>query len=162
MAPKLTPDNITLPEQYNLDITRHEMDANIFPLPQSAGEFKNFGSGKKYIPVPALPSPFLNDRYITDIGSGSQFVKFYKDLTYQPSAVALAKEGRFNQGPIEPIPLNSKGSVQVMKSRIATEMIQRSMSKGMHEDQEIIALGTGSATPSNWRGGNISPFCAHR
>lgn len=153
MAPKLTPDNLTLPEQYDGDVGRHKVDRNIFPLPHSAGGFKDVGSRSLYVPAPAPPSPLSNERYITDIGAGSQFIKFYKDLTYQTSDVALAGDDKFGLTPFETMPSNAWEAFEEVKGVIAAETLNRSVSNGTQMDQEIIALGTGSSFPSKSRNG---------
>jgi hypothetical protein len=130
-------------------------------LPQSAGNFQDVGSRKKYVPAPPLPPPFLNERYITDVGPGSQFVRFYKGLTYQPSDVALALEERFIREAVRPIPSNAAEALGEMKAAIAAEMI-KPISNATHLNQEVIALGTGSAVPCKTRNGKRPSSSSHK
>jgi hypothetical protein len=155
MAPKLTPDNLCLPEIFDLDITRHPVDKDIFPMPQAAGEFQG-QKEKIYVPAPAKPSPFASKRYITDVGTGSQFVRFYKDLTYQLSEVALVSDEQGHpQAPrptVVPMPKEAEGALKDFKLTVAMEAEKRSLGSSPL-NQEIIALGTGSAFPSRPRNG---------
>ena len=145
-----------MPEIFDVDITRHTVDKDIFPMPQSAGQFQG-EKEKIYVPAPATPSPFSNERYITDVGTGSQFVKFYKNLTYQPSEVGLVSDEKGEpqnlRHPVVPIPKEAEGALQDFKLAVATEAEKRSLESGPVFNQEIIALGTGSAFPSRPRNG---------
>jgi hypothetical protein len=124
-------------------------------MPHAAGEFQG-QKEKIYVRAPAIPSPFASERYITDVGSGSQFVKFYKNLTYQPAEVALVSDKVGHpQAPrpaIVPMPKEAEGTLKEFKHAVAMEAEKRSRDSD-RLNQEIIALGTGSAFPSRPRNG---------
>src|SRR5579859_2758473 len=86
MAPKLTPDNLAIPDGYIQDLDRNALDENIFPLAHHAGEliWTPNSYSKKYTPSPPLPSPYKDPRIITDIRVGSQ-IDFSKPIAYKPA-----------------------------------------------------------------------------
>src|SRR5271154_5083554 len=74
MAPKLTPDNLVLPEHYMFDLDRHFLNDSIFPLAHHPGEsvLTPGSASKKFTPAPPLPSPYTDKRFITDVRVGSE------------------------------------------------------------------------------------------
>ena len=74
MAPKLTADNLVLPEHYMFDLDRHFLNDSIFPLAHHAGELvlTPGSASKKFTPAPPLPSSYTDERFITDVRPGSE------------------------------------------------------------------------------------------
>src|ERR1700736_5369180 len=83
MAPKLTPDNLVLPDAYLADLDRNTLDEKIFPLSHHAGTLTLTPEShfKKYIPAPPLPSPYMDERFIADIRCQSR-INFRRDMSY--------------------------------------------------------------------------------
>lgn len=156
MAPKLTPDNLTLPGSYLLDLDRNALDDSIFPLPHCAGklEFTPHSFSKKYTSAQALPSPYKDDRFITDIQTGSEFDGIYKEMKYvaMPPDGGVVEDVHYlgnaapNRLEIEKVMKNTKMSILKIGNT-------RAESRCPGSEVEIITLGTGSAIPNKIRNG---------
>jgi hypothetical protein len=162
MAPKLTPDNLTLPEHYFLDVDRNLLDDLIFPLPHlsltsgrlgiASGEFS-----KKYTPTPPFPSPYKDDRFITDVRVGSELDGFNGGLKYtaeqRPNGIVQKLHYLGTEGP------NRRDILSVIngtKTLISDVYQTREEGRYPGDDIEIITFGTGSAMPSKTRNGTTT------
>jgi hypothetical protein len=159
MAPKLTPDNLTLPEQYMLDLDRNLLDHSIFPLPHHAGELAITPNSfsKKYTPAPPLPSPYNDGRFITDVRVASQLEGFTKSIKYtavQAGAEICEEKHYFGQGEKNRLALESV--MNGTRALIAEIGKTRDENRYPGGDVEIITLGTGSAIPNKLRNGMTS------
>jgi hypothetical protein len=157
-APKLTPDNFLIPDAYVMDLDRNSLDSSIFPLAHHAGELIVTPNSyqKKYAPSPSLPSPYPEDRFITDIRVNSELN--LRDITYNPApdtynppqerGVGECKRYVGNRHELESLISNTKALItQVGAKREETQY--------PGSDIEIITLGTGSAIPNKYRNGSI-------
>ena len=156
MAPKLTPDNLILPEQYLLDLDRNLLDDSIFPLPHHAGELTITPNSfsKKYMPSPPFPSPYKDERFITDIRVTGELDGFNKKMKYTPSlpGVGMCEEKHF-LGPGEKNRFAIESVINGTKALIAEIGEKRGDNRYPGGDVEIITLGTGSAIPNKLRNG---------
>ena len=155
MAPKLTPDNLTIPEGYIQDLDRNALDENIFPLAHHAGQLSLTPNTytKNYTPSLPLPSPYKDPRIITDIRAGSQ-VDFLKTVSYNAAPEGSgALEVRHYLGQSDSNRRQLEQVIQGTKDLIsqAPERSADDISPG--QDVEIITLGTGSAIPNKYRNG---------
>lgn len=156
MAPKLTPDNLVLPDQYVWDLDRNFLDDSIFPLVRHSGTlaFTPNHYSKKYTPAPPLPTPYSDDRFITDIRVSSHF-DFRKGMTkYIP-----AEEGnegveiKHYLGNSTQNRLEIESVVNGIKTLISEIGATRKETRYPGGEVEIITLGTGSAIPNICRNG---------
>lgn len=155
MAPKLVPDNLTIPEGYLQDLDRNALDERIFPLAHHAGELSSTRNSysKQYIPAPPLPSPYVDDRIITDIRPGSQ-IEFSKTITYKaaPDGPGVV-EVRHYLGQSARNRLQLENIIQSTKELISQAAERRAEDISPGRDVEVITLGTGSAIPNKYRNG---------
>jgi hypothetical protein len=163
MAPKLTPDNLVLPEHYMFDLDRHFLNDSIFPLAHHAGELvlTPGSASKKFTPAPPLPSPYTDERFITDIRVGSE-------LDFHHGGVWTADDTS-NGGKIEV--KHYRGNSSKSRTRVEKEVHIRDKRDSISfldatrrqepfpgGDIEIITLGTGSAIPNKCRNGTPTPL----
>jgi ribonuclease Z len=158
MAPKLTPDNLVQAEGYLMDLDRNWLDESIFPLSHHTGELTLGTHSKKYTPAPAIPSPYQDSRFITDIKAGSRLV-FRGETFYKPPPD--------NDGVVElktylgnSLKESTKRVVQVLngtKTLISEMDDSRKEDRSPGHDVQIITLGTGSAVPNRIRNGTFIP-----
>jgi hypothetical protein len=155
MAPKLVPDNLTIPEGYLQDLDRNALDENLFPLAHHAGELQMTRNSysKKYTPAPPLPSPYSDDRFITDIRPGSQ-IDFSKTITYKaaPDGPGVVQV-RHYLGKSAPNRLQLETAIQDTKELISQAAERRAEDRYPGQEVEVITLGTGSAIPHKYRNG---------
>ena len=156
MAPKLTPDNLVQAEGYLMNLDRNWLDKSIFPLSHHAGKLAPGTHSNKYIPAPAILSPYQDSRFITDIRAGSRLV-FREEVFYKPPSD--------NDGVVElrtylgnSVKERTKRVVQVLngvKARISEMDDSRKDDRSPGHDVQIITLGTGSAIPNRIRNGTF-------
>ena len=143
MAPKLTPDNLAIPESYLSDMERTELDPSIFPRAQYGGTFVTTASKSlQYIPSPPVPSPYKHERFITDIKVSSTV-----DLLKKVQYVGVVTEDR--QSEDISAPCGDREEIAALLDGIEEE---RPNVESAGSDVEIITLGTGSAVASRHRG----------
>jgi len=139
MAPKLTPNNLTIPGSYMFDLDRNELDSSIFPRAHHDGGFKTKPKWREYIPSPPIPSPYKHERFITDIKVNSTV-----DLNKQVRYIGVEYEDEDTLlervDPKEIAPLVD--GIEEKRPNIESP----------GSDVEIITLGTGSAFSSKRRG----------
>jgi hypothetical protein len=142
-----------------MDLDRNWLDESIFPLSRHhAGTLERIPNCISYTPAPPIPSPYQNDRFITDIRSGSR-VHFRRDeIIYN---VPSKKEGVIE---VKTYLGKSMKEERIQREHIltGTKAVISEMDESQKEDQspgrdvEIITLGTGSAVPNRIRNG--TPF----
>lgn len=162
MAPKLTPDNLTLPDQYMLDLDRNLLDDSIFPLPRHAGQLNLTSNSfsKKYTPAQASPSPYKDERFITDVRLGSEFDGISKDVRYVAQTGEGVVEEKHYLGASAQNRLEIENVIKGTKTLISQNSKTRGENRYPGGEVEIITLGTGSAVPNKLRNGIIPPkFC---
>ena len=155
MAPKLTPDNLTVPEGYIQDLDRNALDQDILPLVHHAGELELTPNSysKKYTPAPPFPSPYTDPRIITDIGAGSQ-IDFLKKMKYDPTpGGSRIIEVKHYLGQSAPNRLSLEGVIRGTKNVISQAAPRQKDDIYPGKDVEILTLGTGSAIPNKYRNG---------
>lgn len=157
MAPKLTPDNLTLPDQYMLDLDRNLLDDSIFPLPHHAGQLilTSNSFSKKYTPAQALPSPYKDERFITDVRLGSEFDGVSKDMRYIAQTGDGIVEEKHYLGTSAQNRLDIENVIKGTKTLISEIGETRGENRYPGGEVEIITLGTGSAVPNKLRNGII-------
>jgi hypothetical protein len=156
MAPKLTPDNLIMPEAFVGSLDRNALDDSIFPLGHHTGELviSAESNSRRYSPAPPLPSPYADERFITDVRISSE-VLFSKEITYDaaPDGDGVIdfkhwlSHTETNRHKLESVVEGMRSLI----SRIGETRTETTKPAG--EDVEIITLGTGSAIPNKHRNG---------
>jgi hypothetical protein len=157
MAPKLIPDNLLLPDPFIDDLDRTFLDPKIFPVSHYSGQIKHKPGPhvKQYIPAPPIPSPYSNERFITDIKLGSE-------ITFKDSKVEFVRNTDGDGSLKIPPTLRSSILSAVKDTKNEIEKLAETQIENLHpelypgSDVEIMTFGTGSAIPSKYRNGTPS------
>jgi hypothetical protein len=156
MAPKLTPDNLVIPDTYIADLDRNSLDPSIFPLSHHGGQLSMDTTRRRYTPASPYPSPYSNERITTDIRVNTEIdFRDRKQLKFNPDSDA--KDVWESKPLLGGESLDGETITSLIKATqsIIAEKAKVNDISFPGSDVEIITLGTGSAVPNKYRNGTF-------
>src|ERR1700721_542050 len=148
MAPKLIPDNLAIPGGFVMALDRHSLDETVFPLGHHAGEIALTPNShsKKYTPSQPIPSPYSDNRFITDIRKAARVDFRPGNIIYnaKPDGDGSVEIKHYLGQSAQPNRLQVESIINGTKDLISQVGENRGENPFPGDDIEIITLGTGS------------------